>query len=71
MEKEAGSRKTKKTNQNLNPTALTKGNKMGEEAASPKNNKNPSKPKPDGLKQKTIKWRIKLQVEKQKKSMKA
>ena len=36
-----------------------------------KNKKNPSQPKPDGLKPKAIKWKKKLQVEKQKKSIKA
>ena len=32
-----------------------------------KNKKNPSKPEPDGLKPNALKWKKKLQVEKQKK----
>ena len=40
---------------------------MGKEPACRKTKKNPSKPEPDGLKRKAIKWQKKLQVEKQKK----
>ena len=40
---------------------------MEKEAASRKTKKIPLKPEPDGLKPKTIKWKKKLQVEKQKK----
>ena len=43
---------------------------MEKEPASRKT-KNPSKPKPDGLKPKAMKWKKKLKVEKQKKSIKA
>ena len=71
MEKEAASRKTKKIHQSLNPTALNQDNKIKKEAASRKTKKNLSKPEPDGLKPKTIKSKKKLQVEKQKKSIKA
>ena len=43
---------------------------MIKEAASGKTEKNPSKPKPDGPKPQAIKWKKKVQVKKQKKSMK-
>ena len=43
---------------------------MVKEPACRKTKKNPSKPEPDGLKRKAIKWQKKLQVEKQKKPSK-
>ena len=42
---------------------------MEEEAPNQKTKKNPSQPKPDGLKPKAIKWKKKLQIKKQKKSI--
>ena len=44
---------------------------MEEEAPNQKTKKNPSQPEPDALKPKSIKWKKKLQVEKQKKSINA
>ena len=38
---------------------------MEEEAPNPKTKKNPSQPKPDGLKPKAIKWKKKPQIKKQ------
>ena len=42
---------------------------MEEEAPNQKNKKNPSQPKPNGLKTKAIKWKKKPQIKKQKKSI--
>ena len=40
---------------------------MEEEAPNQKTKKNPSQPKPDGLKPEVIKWKKKPQIKKQKK----
>ena len=62
MQKEAGSLKTKKIHDNLNPTTLNQSEKIGKEGASLKTKKNPSKQKPESLNPKAIKWKKKLQV---------
>ena len=71
MEKEAASQKTQKINQSLNPTALNQRQQNGKRSCKSKNQKDPSKPEPDGLKPKATKWKKKLQVKKHKKSIKA
>ena len=42
---------------------------MEKQAPNQKTKKNPSQPKPDGLKPKASQWRKKLQIKKQKKSI--
>ena len=62
MQKEAGSLKTTKIHDNLNPTTLNQRQKNWKRRCKSKNKKNSRKPKPDGLKPKAIKWEKKLQV---------
>ena len=59
-------KKPTKIHRILNPTAFTKGNKMQKDAWSQKTEKNPSEPKPEGLKPKAIKCKKTLEVKKQK-----
>ena len=70
MEKEEPNQKTKKTHHSLNKTDLNqRQKKKEEEAPNTKKKKNPSQPKPEGLKAKAIKWKKKSQIKKPKKSI--
>ena len=69
MEKQAPNQKKKLIYHSLIATDSNKFNNMEEEAPNQKTKKKPSQPMPEGLKPKTIEWKKKAQIKKQKKSI--